>query len=171
MTSDKNAPYWEQDIAECLRVAAEIIGPNSYYLRAAEYIDELRAECERLNKELQAASIDYRGCMLDRAEYLRRMREAEAECERLGRLVYSLSWQRKDFRERWLHNLERATRLHSERAVMENRVFSAEAREREAYERAAKVASEKISEYSGNDACAVYVANILRSLAGERREG
>jgi len=41
MTTDK--PYWEQDIAECLRVAAEIIGPNSYYLRAAEYIDEMRA--------------------------------------------------------------------------------------------------------------------------------
>lgn len=45
MTTDK--PYWEQDIAECLRVAAEIIGPNSYYLRAAEYIDEMR---ERLSK-------------------------------------------------------------------------------------------------------------------------
>lgn len=45
MTTDK--PYWEQDIAECLRVAAEIIGPNSYYLRAAEYIEEMR---ERLSK-------------------------------------------------------------------------------------------------------------------------
>ena len=48
MTTDKETPYWEQDIAECLRVAAEIIGPNSYYLRAAEYIDEIRAERDRL---------------------------------------------------------------------------------------------------------------------------
>ena len=40
MTTDK--PYWEQDIAECLRVAAEAVGPNSYYLRAAEYIDDVR---------------------------------------------------------------------------------------------------------------------------------
>lgn len=46
-------PYWEQDIAECLRVAAEIIGPNSYYLRAAEYIDEMRAVNGRLIRELE----------------------------------------------------------------------------------------------------------------------
>ena len=52
MTTDK--PYWEQDIAECLRVAAEIIGPNSYYLRAAEYIDEMR---ERISK-LEAVETD-----------------------------------------------------------------------------------------------------------------
>ena len=58
MTTDKETPYWEQDIAECLRVAAEIIGPNSYYLRAAEYIDEIRAERDRLravNAQLLAA--------------------------------------------------------------------------------------------------------------------
>ena len=57
MTTD-NKPYWEQDIAECLRVAAEIIGPNSYYLRAAEYIDGMRerlaslqSECEERRKD------------------------------------------------------------------------------------------------------------------------
>lgn len=62
MTTDK--PYWEQDIAECLRVAAEIIGPNSYYLRAAEYIEEIRstlelhiAERDRL-KALNAELVD-----------------------------------------------------------------------------------------------------------------
>jgi len=53
MTTDKTTPYWEQDIAECLRVAAEIIGPNSYYLRAAEYIDEIRAVNEMLIRELE----------------------------------------------------------------------------------------------------------------------
>ena len=42
MTTDK--PYWEQDIVECLRIAANAVGENSYYLRAAEYIEELRAE-------------------------------------------------------------------------------------------------------------------------------
>ena len=51
MTTDK--PYWEQDIAECLRVAAEAIGPNSYYLRAAEYIDEMRAVNGSLIRELE----------------------------------------------------------------------------------------------------------------------
>lgn len=53
MTTDK--PYWEQDIAECLRVAAEAIGPNSYYLRAAEYIDEMRDEVKALREQLAAA--------------------------------------------------------------------------------------------------------------------
>lgn len=53
MTTDKETPYWEQDIAECLRVAAEIIGPNSYYLRAAEYIDEMRAVNGRLIREME----------------------------------------------------------------------------------------------------------------------
>ena len=81
MTTDK--PYWEQDIAECLRVAAEIIGPNSYYLRAAEYIDEIRAERDRLltvNAQLLAA--------LKRAEQLARgmgniIRELDEENEHL----------------------------------------------------------------------------------------
>lgn len=53
MTIDKTTPYWEQDIAECLRVAAEIIGPNSYYLRAAEYIDEVRAVNAKLIDALE----------------------------------------------------------------------------------------------------------------------
>ena len=51
MTTDK--PYWEQDIAECLRVAAEIIGPNSYYLRAAEYIEEMRERLSSLQSECE----------------------------------------------------------------------------------------------------------------------
>lgn len=50
MTTDK--PYWEQDIAECLRVAAEIIGPNSYYLRAAEYIEEMRDQIVKRNDRI-----------------------------------------------------------------------------------------------------------------------
>lgn len=33
MTTDK--PYCEQDIVDCLRVAAEAVGHHSYYLRAA----------------------------------------------------------------------------------------------------------------------------------------
>ena len=53
MTTDKETPYWEQDIAECLRVAAEIIGPNSYYLRAAEYIEEMRKVNAMLIRELE----------------------------------------------------------------------------------------------------------------------
>lgn len=53
MTTDKTTPYWDQDIAECLRVAAEIIGPNSYYLRAAEYIDEVRAVNAKLINSLE----------------------------------------------------------------------------------------------------------------------
>ena len=56
MTTDK--PYWEQDIAECLRVAAEIIGPNSYYLRAAEYIDEMRTVNGRLIRQLERQNAD-----------------------------------------------------------------------------------------------------------------
>jgi len=52
MTTD-NKPYWEQDIAECLRVAAEIIGPNSYYLRAAEYIEEMRERLSSLQSECE----------------------------------------------------------------------------------------------------------------------
>lgn len=55
MTIDKT-PYWDQDIVECLRVAADAIGPNSYYLRAAEYIEELRQE----NKALRDDAIRYR---------------------------------------------------------------------------------------------------------------
>ena len=52
MTTDKETPYWEQDIAECLRVAAEIIGPNSYYLRAAEYIEEMRDRISKLESSV-----------------------------------------------------------------------------------------------------------------------
>ena len=58
MTTDKETPYWEQDIAECLRVAAEIIGPNSYYLRAAEYIDEMRTVNGRLIRQLERQNAD-----------------------------------------------------------------------------------------------------------------
>lgn len=47
MATDK--PYWEQDIVECLRIAADAVGKNSYYLRAAEYIEELRAENRAAN--------------------------------------------------------------------------------------------------------------------------
>lgn len=46
MTTDK--PYWEQDIVECLRIAADAVGKNSYYLRAAEYIEEMRDRISRL---------------------------------------------------------------------------------------------------------------------------
>ena len=52
MTTDKETPYWEQDIAECLRVAAEAIGPNSYYLRAAEYIEEMRDQIVKRNDRI-----------------------------------------------------------------------------------------------------------------------
>ena len=61
MTTDKETPYWEQDIAECLRVAAEAIGPNSYYLRAAEYIEEMRdrlLKLEGLEREAAALRAD-----------------------------------------------------------------------------------------------------------------
>lgn len=58
MTTDKETPYWEQDIAECLRVAAEIIGPNSYYLRAAEYIEEMRGCMSTLAKHVLAMETD-----------------------------------------------------------------------------------------------------------------
>ena len=84
MTTD-NKPYWEQDIAECLRVAAEIIGPNSYYLRAAEYIEEMRerllklegsvntleSECNQLNDMTikQRALIDALASMCRRLSY------------------------------------------------------------------------------------------------------
>ena len=53
MTTDKTTPYWEQDIVECLRIAAEIIGPNSYYLRAAEYIEHIRDVNAMLIRELE----------------------------------------------------------------------------------------------------------------------
>ena len=84
MTTD-NKPYWEQDIAECLRVAAEIIGPNSYYLRAAEYIEEMRerllklegsvntleSECNQLNDKVckQIEQIDNLASMCRRLSY------------------------------------------------------------------------------------------------------
>lgn len=78
MTTDK--PYWEQDIAECLRVAAEIIGPNSYYLRAAEYIEEMRdrisklegsiitleSECNQLNDMPQPQRTEFRSELHER---------------------------------------------------------------------------------------------------------
>ena len=85
MTTDKETPYWEQDIAECLRVAAEIIGPNSYYLRAAEYIEEMRerllklegsvntleSECNQLNDKVckQIEQIDNLASMCRRLSY------------------------------------------------------------------------------------------------------
>lgn len=53
MTIDKTTPYWEQDIVECLRIAANAVGKNSYYLRAAEYIEELRAEKRDTANEFQ----------------------------------------------------------------------------------------------------------------------
>jgi len=85
MTTDKETPYWEQDIAECLRVAAEIIGPNSYYLGAAEYIEEMRerllklegsvntleSECNQLNDKVckQIEQIDNLASMCRRLSY------------------------------------------------------------------------------------------------------
>lgn len=51
MTTDK--PYWEQDLVACLRVAADAIGPNSYYLRAAEYIEHIRDINAMLIRELE----------------------------------------------------------------------------------------------------------------------
>ena len=76
MTTDKETPYWEQDIAECLRVAAEIIGPNSYYLRAAEYIEEMRDRTSNLEREAAALRAD-----LD--DYRKYRQEADAAIESL----------------------------------------------------------------------------------------
>lgn len=117
---------------------------------------ESRAECERLNKELQAASIDYRGCMLDRAEYLRRMREAEAECERLRKAYEIVVQDCRNLTEKVIPNIE--------------------SREREAYERAAKVCEsihrgDGLAETMGDELCGMRLAAAIRALSGERREG
>jgi predicted RNase H-like nuclease (RuvC/YqgF family) len=90
MTTDK--PYWEQDIAECLRVAAEIIGPNSYYLRAAEYIEEVRerlsslqSECEERRKDAVNLSEKVIPNLRDRISKLEgSVNTLESECNQLN---------------------------------------------------------------------------------------
>lgn len=171
MTSDKNAPYWEQDIAECLRVAAEIIGPNSYYLRAAEYIDELRAECERLREQVYVPGIwRCAKCELELMTSILAVSSGSIHADNSPQVCPNNCGPMWRVTER--DQRKEAQALHEKEFL---RAQAAEAREREAYERAAKEADNH--ECGGPDDiicqhqnCGMCIAASIRAL-GERREG